>query len=79
MKTAISLPDKLFNDADEVAKRLRISRSELYATALAEYLTRQSATEITSRLNAVYQLVEGRPEPGLAGVQARGMARADHW
>ena len=79
MKTAISLPDQLFKDADEVAKRLGISRSELYATALAEYLARQSGAEVTTRLNAVYQLVEGRPDPGLAGLQTRGRAREDHW
>ena len=79
MKTAISLPDQLFKDADAAAKRLGVSRSELYATALAEYLSRQSAAEITTRLNAVYQSVEGRPEPGLVGLQSRGMAREDHW
>lgn len=79
MKTAISLPDQLFKDADETAKRLGISRSELYATALAEYLARQSAAQITAKLNTVYQSVEGRPEPGLAGLQTRGMAREEHW
>ena len=34
MKTAISLPDPLFEQAEELARRLNLSRSELYATAL---------------------------------------------
>jgi metal-responsive CopG/Arc/MetJ family transcriptional regulator len=79
MKTAISLPDQLFTDADETAKRLGISRSQLYAKALAEYLERLSETRITARLNEVYQTTEGRPEPGLTALQSRGMPRHDHW
>ncbi|MDZ7631520.1 MAG: hypothetical protein U5K74_09270 [Gemmatimonadaceae bacterium] len=40
MKTAISLPDALFDEADAVAYRLGVSRSQLYATALAEYIAK---------------------------------------
>ena len=36
MKTAVSLPDEVFDEAEHLAKRLKISRSELYAKALAE-------------------------------------------
>lgn len=79
MKTAISLPDQLFQDADEAAKRLGISRSLLYSKALAEYLERLDGARITARLDAVYQKVEGRPEPGLTALQSRGMPRQDHW
>lgn len=59
MKTAISLPDPLFAEADAVATRLGISRSELYATALAEYLAKFRDAQITAKLNAVYE----RPMP----------------
>jgi metal-responsive CopG/Arc/MetJ family transcriptional regulator len=79
MKTAISLPDQLFRDADSAANRLGISRSQLYAKALAEYLARLSGAQITARLNGVYQAVEGRPEQALAALQSRGMPREDHW
>jgi metal-responsive CopG/Arc/MetJ family transcriptional regulator len=78
MKTAISLSDKLFQQADEAAKALGVSRSELYANALSDYLTRRSAEQITAKLNQVYQSVEGRPEPGLSASQARA-SRQDHW
>lgn len=59
MKTAISLPDALFAEADAVATRLGVSRSELYATALAEYLAKFRDAQITAKLNAVYE----RPTP----------------
>ncbi|WP_420442386.1 CopG family transcriptional regulator [Candidatus Palauibacter sp.] len=38
MKTAISLPDELLAPADSLAKQMRVSRSELYATAVAEFV-----------------------------------------
>ena len=79
MKTAISLPDKLFHEADSLAKLLGISRSELYAKALAAFLDRHSAEQVTARLNTVYQAVEGRVEPSLAVLQSRGTTRQDHW
>jgi metal-responsive CopG/Arc/MetJ family transcriptional regulator len=54
MKTAISLPDDLFAAADSLADRMGMSRSELYATAVAEFLAKHDAAEVTERLNQVY-------------------------
>lgn len=54
MKTAISLPDELFSAADSLADRLGVSRSELYATALAEFVAKYSETEVTARLDQLY-------------------------
>ena len=53
MKTAISLPDNLFAQADEFAKRAGMSRSELYATALSEYMLSSRRDDLTERINAV--------------------------
>lgn len=53
MKTAISLPDPLFAEAEELAERLGKSRSELYAQALAEYVARHDESELTRRLDRV--------------------------
>jgi metal-responsive CopG/Arc/MetJ family transcriptional regulator len=78
MKTAISLPDELFNEADALADRTGVSRSELYATALAEYLAKFRSEEVTARLNAVYaDKGQGRDEP-LRSV-ARRTARRAEW
>jgi metal-responsive CopG/Arc/MetJ family transcriptional regulator len=54
MKTAVSMPDDLFRLAEATARRLRVSRSELYAKAIAEFLKRQDGNAITERLNDVY-------------------------
>jgi metal-responsive CopG/Arc/MetJ family transcriptional regulator len=54
MKTAVSLPDELFRLAETTARRLRVSRSQLYATAIAEFLDRQQLNTVTERLNEIY-------------------------
>jgi len=54
MKTAISIPDNLFRAADRVAKRLGLSRSELYRRALATFLEREDDAAVTDALNRVY-------------------------
>lgn len=56
MKTAISIPDATFAAADTLAKRLGISRSELYSTAVAEFVERRHAAGVSERLNAVYDV-----------------------
>lgn len=54
MKIAISLPDPIFNAAEELAGQLHVSRSQLYAQALSEYLSQRHEAAITQKLNAVY-------------------------
>jgi len=54
MKTAISLPDSVFLDAEETAKNMGISRSTLFLNALTDYLKKHNRKNITERLNAVY-------------------------
>lgn len=51
MKTAISLPDELFQQAESLAKREKLSRSELYARALAQYLDQRQEEALLERLN----------------------------
>ena len=54
MKTAISIPDKLFQSADHYAKSHGVSRSNLYARAVAQFLETHSTDHITKQLNEVY-------------------------
>jgi metal-responsive CopG/Arc/MetJ family transcriptional regulator len=70
MKTAISLPDPLYAEAEALARRLRVSRSELYARALAEMVARHRSEDITRQLDAVYAAESGELEPDLAALQA---------
>ena len=79
MKTAISIPDSTFQAADALAKRLGISRSELYSKAVAEYLSRHHAEQITARLDAIHGQEDARVEPALGQLQARAIPREALW
>ena len=63
MKTAVSVPDAIYDDAERLARRLGTSRSGLYARALAEFLARHSPAEVTEALDRAISEVgeEGRP------------------
>ena len=58
MKTAISLPDAVFRAAERQATRSGKSRSQLYAEALAEYLSRHAPDEVTEAMNRVIDQVK---------------------
>jgi metal-responsive CopG/Arc/MetJ family transcriptional regulator len=51
MKTAISIPDEVYQDAERLARRTRKSRSRLYGDALREYLARHAPDEVTEAMN----------------------------
>jgi metal-responsive CopG/Arc/MetJ family transcriptional regulator len=78
MKTAISLPDDLFDSADALAERLGVSRSHLFARALAEYLAKHQTQQLTDRLNAVYVAESSILDPAIRRAQARSLG-ADGW
>ncbi len=69
MKAAISIPDELFEAADRLAESLGVSRSELYANAMREFLARRERSAVTERLDAVYG--DARAEAGLTPDVAR--------
>ena len=79
MKTAISIPDGIFEAAEILAARSGMSRSELYATAVAEYMARHRAAGVRERLDAVYE-IEGeaaRLASVMAVVQSESVADED--
>lgn len=71
MKVAISLPDPLFSAAEHMAEQLHISRSQLYARALSEYLDKRQEAVITQRLNAVYGEITKGIDPAIKKAQSR--------
>lgn len=60
MKTAVSIPDRVFQSAEKLAARLGVSRSELYAKALAALVEKHREDVVTAQLNEVYG-PEGEP------------------
>ena len=78
MKTAISLPDDLFASADALAERLGVSRSNLFATALAEFLAKHQSRRVTERLDAVYATEHSALDPVVRKAQRKTILR-DKW
>ena len=71
VKTAISLDQSLFEEADALAQEMRLSRSRLFVLALEEFIRRHQNRQLQARLDAAY---EGEPDPA-EGVRLRGMRR----
>ncbi len=78
MKTAISLPDEVFHQADRLARRLKKSRSMLYREAVAEYVVRHDPDSVTQAMNRVAAQVKGRADP-FVGVAARRILERTEW
>lgn len=77
MKTAISLPDDVFEAADSLAARLGVSRSELYARAVAEYVAKHRQEDVTAQLNAVFADEGSGIDPSLRRAQARSVGPSE--
>ena len=73
MKVAVSIPDDLFDSAESLGRRLGVSRSRLYATAVAEFVAKHKGRKTTERLNRVYAEEESRLEKPLRRLQARSI------
>jgi len=68
----------LFDSAETLSKKLRMSRSRLYSTALAEFLAKHRGRKTTERLNAVYAAEDSRLDPRLRRLQTRSL-RESSW
>jgi metal-responsive CopG/Arc/MetJ family transcriptional regulator len=78
MKTAISLPDPLFQRGEQYANRHALGRSELYARALEAYLTTHDDDTITAALNDVYATENSSLEPEIRALSLEAL-RAQEW
>jgi metal-responsive CopG/Arc/MetJ family transcriptional regulator len=77
MKTAISIPDRIFRAAERAAKRQKVSRSRFYAQAVEAYLKTQSSKRITEALNAVYATEDSSLDPVMARIQSLSIGREE--
>ena len=75
MKIALSIPDELFDSAETLSKRLKVSRSRLYATALEDFVAKHQAKKVTERLNTVYASQDSRLDRATRRLQARSLAQ----
>jgi metal-responsive CopG/Arc/MetJ family transcriptional regulator len=61
VKTAISVQEALFEQADEIADEMKISRSRLFNLALEDFVLRYHNRKLLKQINAAY---EDLPDPG---------------
>ena len=77
MKAAVSLPDPLFKEADELAQKLGISRSELYARVLKAFLVSHDRSGVTQALDRVYAEEDSSIDPALVHLQGAALSSDD--
>ncbi|XGB41228.1 MAG: ribbon-helix-helix domain-containing protein [Nodosilinea sp. LVE1205-7] len=77
MKTGISLPDSVFEQAEALAQQLGLSRSELYTKALQAYLKRHNRAQILLKLNQVYTTESSELDPVMARMQFMSLPHED--
>ncbi len=58
MKTAISLPNKIFEEVEKFSKEHQYSRSKVFAMAVKEFLEKKKTEEVLNALNEVYSEAE---------------------
>ena len=77
MKTAVSIPDDIFERAERFALQGRRSRSEVYAAALDEYLARRAHDEVTDAMNRACGEIGGTDGAFLAAAGRRVLAETE--
>ncbi len=80
MKTAISIPDNLFKDAEITAKQLGLARSQLYVKAIKEFIEHHNKDHITEKLNSLYSEESNLEEIHDMGIESlREATKNDSW
>jgi metal-responsive CopG/Arc/MetJ family transcriptional regulator len=69
MKTAISIPDRIFRQAERAARRLRMSRSEFFTRAAIEFLKTHPIEDVRASYDLAYGETGG--EDDLVELQKR--------
>ena len=77
MKTAISIPDMLYADAEQLARRLGKSRSQLYREAVAEYIARHDPEAMTDQMNRVCAELGSFPDPAWSSLASRILEQSE--
>ena len=78
MKTAISLPDEIFEQAERMARRLKKSRSEIYREAVVEYVARHDPDAVTQAMNRVVDSAGGEHD-AFGKTAARRVLERSEW
>ena len=69
LKTAISIPEDVYRDAEDTAKRLGMTRSRLYSEAVADFVARYRQEDVKAQLNKVHAAGDSCLDPALGAMQ----------
>ena len=78
MKTAVSIPDEVFEKVERLARRTRKSRSEVFSAALREYVARHAPDEVTESINQLCDRL-GEQDDGFVQNAARRVLEKTEW
>ena len=77
MKTAVSIPDEVFEKVERLARRARRSRSQVFSAALEEYVARRAPDEVTETMNRVCEDIGDHPDAFVAAAGLRALAKTE--
>lgn len=77
MKTAVSVPDDVYQSAERLARRERRSRSDVYSAALREYVARHAPDEVTDAIDRVVADVGLEIDPFVSAAATRRLRDSD--
>jgi hypothetical protein len=78
MKTAVSIPDDVFEKVERFARRSKRSRSEVFSAALREYIARHAPDEVTDAINRAVDEI-GDQTDEFVGTAARRVLEKTEW
>jgi len=77
MKTALSIPDALFKAADKQAADEKVSRSELYARAMKQYLESLQDMTLKEQMREALKHIDQTPDPAWEEARRQAFLRAE--
>ena len=78
MRTAVSIPDEVFEAAEGLARRTRKSRSQLFSDAVKEYVARHAPEDVTDAMDRVCAAL-GNPKDGFVAAAAHRVLERSEW
>ena len=78
MRTSISIPDEVFEQVERFARRTKRSRSEIFSSALREYMVRHSPDEVTVALDQALETL-GEEKDEFVAAAARCVLEKSEW
>lgn len=77
MKTAISIPNDIFERAESLARKMEVSRSELYTEAIRIYLKENHIEDVTAKLDEVYKDTNSSLDKELLNAQTTSLPKEE--